>query len=160
MKVFADELRRLNTLSLPELRAEYERTHGEPARSNNRIFLLKRIAWRMQAAAEGGLSERARARAAELAALAKPRQRPTAAAHAEADAVLGGKDGGGEALPPEGACLRRMYKGREIVVTIHRKGVEYDGRMYRSLTAVAKAVTGSSWNGRLFFGMRQRRRSQ
>ena len=70
------ELRRLATLTVGELRAEYERVAGEPARSNNRPFLIKRIAWRLQAAASGGLTERARTRALELARDQDLRVRP------------------------------------------------------------------------------------
>ncbi len=158
MKKFEEELQRLNRLTLAQLRAEYERTHGEAARSNNRIFLVKRLAWRIQSLEEGGLSERARARAAELAGSALPRQRPNAAAHAAAKA----RSTSAEiepALPPEGSCIRRIYKGREIVVTVLRGGIEFEGRMYSSLSAAAKAITGSSWNGRLFFGLAQRRQT-
>ena len=63
----ARELAALQRLSVPQLRARYAEVFGETTNANNRTWLLKKIAWRLQAQAEGGLSERARQRAAELA---------------------------------------------------------------------------------------------
>jgi hypothetical protein len=56
-------------------------------------------------------------------------------------------------LPLAGACLRRPYKGREIVVHVRPRGFEYEGAIYRSLSGVAKAITGTHWNGYHFFGI-------
>ncbi len=56
-------------------------------------------------------------------------------------------------LPPPGQWLRREYKGCEILVQVLEKGFEFDGKHYRSLSAIAKAVTGAHWNGHLFFGL-------
>ena len=49
--------------------------------------------------------------------------------------------------------LTRRYKGRTILVRVLPNGFDYEGEIYRSLSAVAKAITGSHWNGRLFFGL-------
>ena len=57
--------------------------------------------------------------------------------------------------PLPGTVLTREYKGREVRVRVLEKGFEYEGQPYRSLSAVAKAITGSHWNGRLFFGLRK-----
>jgi hypothetical protein len=62
-----------------------------------------------------------------------------------------GKD---ERLPIPGTVLTRQYKGHKIVVTVLENGFEYEGEVYRSLSAVAKAVTGSHWSGNLFFGLK------
>lgn len=56
-------------------------------------------------------------------------------------------------LPPPGSMLSRTYKGRDLIVTILESGFEFEGRRYRSLSAIAKAVTGAHWNGMLFFGL-------
>ncbi|MBC7833840.1 MAG: DUF2924 domain-containing protein, partial [Phycisphaerales bacterium] len=72
---FTYELESLRTLCVRQLRERFAEVYGEPAKSNNKDFLVKRIAWRIQALREGGLSERARARAAELARDADLRQR-------------------------------------------------------------------------------------
>ena len=61
-------------------------------------------------------------------------------------------------MPIAGTVLTRVYKGHEIRVVTLDDGFEYDGRVYGSLTAVAKAVTGQHWNGKLFFGLTKRKR--
>ena len=58
-------------------------------------------------------------------------------------------------LPLPGSFVTRRYKGREIVVKVRPKGFEFEGEVYRSLSAVAKAVTGKHWNGYHFFKLRQ-----
>ncbi len=149
-----DELRRLSKMTLPELRAEYSAACGEEARSNNRAFLIKRIAWRKQAAAFGGLSERARQRAAEIVRETDLRMRPTAEVHsAYAGLVVSPQRAG---MPPVGTVLTRVYRGRRITATVVANGAECEGKVYPSLTALAKAITGAAWNGRLFFGLTSR----
>ena len=56
-------------------------------------------------------------------------------------------------LPKPGDVLSRYYKGREITAYVLDSGFEYEGRRFRSLSAIAKAVTGAHWNGLLFFGI-------
>ncbi len=56
-------------------------------------------------------------------------------------------------LPKPGDILSRVYKGRQITVRVLESGFEYEGRRFRSLSAIAKAVTGAHWNGLLFFGI-------
>jgi len=63
-------------------------------------------------------------------------------------------------LPKKGDVLCRFYKGRAITVRVLESGFEYEGRRYRSLSAIAKAVTGAHWNGLLFFGMASGRRPE
>jgi hypothetical protein len=54
-----------------------------------------------------------------------------------------------------GTILSRDYKGRRISVEVRENGFDYDGKLYRSLSAVAQAVTGTKWNGFLFWGLTQ-----
>lgn len=56
-------------------------------------------------------------------------------------------------LPKPGTLIRRIHANREIVVRVLDRGFEYDGRPYRSLSAIAKRITGAHWNGLLFFGL-------
>jgi hypothetical protein len=149
------ELAGLQRLSLPQLRDRYAEVFGEAARTNNRTWLLRRLAWRIQALAEGDLSERARRRAAELAndadlRLSPPRVGP-AAAPPERTATVGLQSQADGRLPPPGTVITRPYKGGTIQVQVLPQGFEYQGEVYRSLSAVAKAVTGSHVNGFLFF---------
>ena len=151
------QLADLRKLTPKQLREKYLEVFGEPSRSGNKAFLYKRVAWRIQSLAEGTLSERARRRAAELAQeadirttvprVATPGSGPTTTAPYTA-----AHDG---RLPPPGAILTRKYKGRTIEVTVLPKGYAWDGDVYRSLSAVARAITGSTWSGPKFFGLDQ-----
>ena len=153
------EIDRLRTLKVSQLQCEFEDLTGEPARSNNRTFLIKRITWRLQARAEGGLSERAIELASQLAREQDLRVRPRPEIHAAfADSVeLSAADASSGTTPTSGQWLVRSYRGRRIEVKVLESGFEWQGVTYPSLTAVAKAVTGSDWNGRLFFGLTGRK---
>jgi hypothetical protein len=146
----------LKHMSARELQAKYREVFGEPTAACNKDFLFKRIVWRMQALAEGDLSERARRRAAELARDADLRttipRPPPVSAGAEHRTVTSRVpypcDG---RLPPPGTVLSRTYRGRAHLVTVLPDGFEYEGRAFHSLSAIAKIITGSHWNGYLFF---------
>jgi Protein of unknown function (DUF2924) len=154
------ELTALQRLTIQQLRARYAQVYGEATSASNRIWLIKRIAWRLQALAEGDLSERARRRAAELANDADLRLNPpkqiqaaVAAPDGTARAVLPFK--ADDRLPPAGTILTRAYKGAVVQVQVLQQGFEYAGQVYKSLSAVAKAVTGSHCNGYFFFRVGQ-----
>lgn len=149
----------LKRMTMTGLREKYQEVFGEPTRSGNRDFLFKRIAWRIQSLAEGGLSERARQRAEELARDADVRltvPRPPKHAHESAArtvVVKAPKVTAHDRLPIAGTVLTRKYRGKQVETKVLPNGFEYQGEVYRSLSAVAKAVTGSHWNGHLFFGL-------
>lgn len=148
----------LGHLSPAQLRRVYEEVFGEPSRSNNRRWLVRRIAWRIQAKAEGGLSERARSRAAELARDEDMRLRPPPdrgpGLGADLRTVTGVVvDRADRRVPIAGSVLVRPYRGVDHRVKVLPDGFEHNGVVYRSLSAVAHAITGSHWNGYLFFGL-------
>jgi len=151
----ANELARLKELTVPELRQRYAEVFGEASRCRHKQFLIKRIIWRMQANEQGDLSERARKRAEELANDADLRLTPpkVKGSAAPGRTVTMSAPAPPERVPPPGTILSRQYKGREVRVLVLEKGFEHEGQVYRSLSAVAKAVTGSHWNGWLFFGI-------
>lgn len=150
----AAEIARLNDLTVSQLAQRFEELFGEPCRSRHRKYLIRRIAWRLQANAEGGLSERARKRAEELAEDAEvrvtaPREKKTD--DESTPATIKMTPGRDSRLPPPGNWIERPYKGRTIRVLVVADGFEYEGQRFKSLSAVAKAVTGSHTNGFLFF---------
>jgi Protein of unknown function (DUF2924) len=152
----AKELAALEAMTVAELRAKYAQVFGEETRVGNKAWLVKRIIWRLQALAEGDLSERARRRAAELAQDADLRLSPPRAA--QGSSVPGSRNGkanhrnlADRYLPLPGTILTRWYKGQALQVQVQRQGFEYEGRVYKSLSAVAKAITGSHTSGHLFF---------
>ena len=150
-------LRALNKMTIGQLRDRYGEVFGETTRSFNRQHLIKRIIWRLQAIREGGLSERARKRAMELAndadlRISAPKAKETEESP-ESSIVLPLRVPRDDRLPAAGTMLRRIYKGQSIHVRVLSKGFEYDGEVYRSLTAIARKVTGCQWNGFHFFGL-------
>lgn len=144
-------LAELARMSPAQLRQKHIELFGEISRSGNRDYLFKRLAWRMQSLAEGGLSERARKRAEELARDADVRMTMPRTLQASVKPRPAATD---PRLPMAGTVLTRRYREQQIEVTVLPTGFLWQGQTHRSLSAVAKAVTGSHWNGRLFFGLK------
>ena len=152
------QLAQLQRLTTPQLRSRFAELFGEPTPANNRTWLLKRIAWRLQALVEGGLSERARRRAQELANDADLRLNPPVPRRPsqllqEQPSVRTEPEARDKRLPPAGTVLARQYKGETVQVQVLQRGFAYQGQVFKSLSAVAKAVTGSHCNGFWFFGL-------
>jgi len=153
------EIAALKRLTVPELRGRYAEAFGETTRSRHKEFLIRRIVWRLQANVEGGLSDRARERARVLAAdsdvrLTAPRSKASSpAGPAKVSRIEISQD---SRLPMPGAILTRRYKGRVLEVRVLPDGFEFEGEIYRSLSAVAKKVTGTHWNGYHFFKVGQK----
>ncbi len=153
------ELAALRRMTVGDLRARYAEVFGEPTNGRHKDWLVKRIIWRMQAVSEGDLTERARRRAEELANDAdlsttaqKVRKAENRPALTRQTSVAFDSD---SRLPMAGSNIKRLYKGREIVVRVLPKGFEHEGEVYRTLSAVAKAITGTHWNGYHFFNLKR-----
>lgn len=150
------EIEELSRMSVGQLRQKYLVVFGEESRSNHKQFLFRRIAWRIQAVAEGGLSERARRRALEIANDADLRIRapksllPADPKLSSTRKVAGARD---SRLPSPGTYLDREYKGRSVIVKVLSNGFEFQGEIYKSLSAIAREVTGTKWNGFQFFDL-------
>lgn len=144
------DIESLRKLKVKDLKIRYGELFGEPSPSSNRLHLFRRIAWRLQARVEGDLSERARQRAGDLAADVDLRVRaPHSFWHQfDQQSTRPARD---PRLPAVGTVLQRPYQGRLIVVQVLEDGLEYNGKKYGSLSAIAHQVTGTRWNGFLFF---------
>ncbi|MBW7929101.1 MAG: DUF2924 domain-containing protein [Fimbriimonadaceae bacterium] len=148
----AKEVAALEQMTVGQLQQRYVEVFGEPIRSRHKQYLVRRIAWRLQANAEGGLSERALRRAEELANIADVRVTPPrAATGTPTHTATPPASATDRRLPPAGTAITRRYNGRTISVIIRPDGFEYEGERYNSLSAVAKAITGSHMNGFRFF---------
>jgi hypothetical protein len=150
------ELAALQRLTVKQLRERYAEVFGEPTNANNKAWLIKRIAWRLQALAEGDLSQRARQRAAELANDADLRLSPPRVPQPVQIATVRNETATlrlvhDDRVPTAGTVITRKYKGEVLQVKVLTSGFEYGGQVYPSLSAVAKVITGSHCNGFAFF---------
>jgi hypothetical protein len=159
------EIESLRYATVTQLKDKYREVFGEDTRSNHKEFLFRRIAWRLQARDEGDLSERARRRALEIADDADLRLRAPLAyvpgkspeiKRATVRSPAGARD---PRVPQAGTLLTREFQGRPIIVKVLAEGFEYEGCVYRSLTAIACQVAGTRWNGYTFFGLDTPKRS-
>ena len=149
------EIEDLRSAAIAEIRARYREVFGEEPRSNHREQLFRHLVWRLQAVAYGGLSERARRRAAEIANDADLRIRPPR----DIDASQIGANRHDRRIPPAGTTLTRSFRNGTVSVEVLPSGFLYEGRQYRSLSAIACEVTGTRWNGLAFFGLTGKRTS-
>jgi hypothetical protein len=150
------EIESLRRASMAGLREKYREVFQEETRSRHREHLFRRIAWRLQALAEGDLSERARGRAHQIAQdadLRKVAPRDFFTVGGESFQTTRGDRQQDRRLPLPGAVLSREWKGRTILVEVLAKGFRYENRQYSSLSAIAVAITGTRWNGLAFFGL-------
>jgi Protein of unknown function (DUF2924) len=142
-----DKLAALPMMSVKDLCTQYGKVFNEPTNANNKDWLVKRIAWRMQALNEGGLSERAKLRARELANEADLRlttppecQEPTIYPFQRDDRI-----------PLPGSIISRTYKGRTYHVEVLADGFSWNETTYPTVSAVANDITGQHVNGYRFF---------
>jgi len=133
------QLAALEVESLPQLRADWERLTGRPPPTElRRDLLMRALAYKLQERASGGLDRATRKRLAQIAASIERGQ-----THGLASAPR---------LRP-GTALTRDWQGRAHTVLVLDQGFEYAGQTYRSLSEIARAITGTRWSGPAFFGL-------
>ncbi|MCC6644563.1 MAG: DUF2924 domain-containing protein [Polyangiaceae bacterium] len=151
-----EQLQALDTLTVPQLRARYREVFGEDTRTHNGPYLRKRIGYRLQERAEGGLSDRAKARIRELAKDSPIRRRGVpvgaiaAAPEPAAEPPAAKRD---PRLPPAGTTFKKKWGDREHVVKVGADAFTYGGEQHASLSKIARLITGTNWNGFAFFGL-------
>lgn len=156
MRTLAKDIGGLQELGLAELRGRYLEVYGEGARSKNLPYLRKKIAFRIQERMEGGLSLAAKARIEEFSSTEaatetqRVERRPPLT---PARGVSSKQEGRDPRLPKAGNSVSREFKGFVHEVQVLESEFVYRGRSYRSLSAIAKEITGTPWNGFLFFGL-------
>jgi len=142
-----NQLAELDGLTSEELKERWRALFGTEPPAYNRPFVIKRLAHRIQELAYGGLSETTRRRMDEIldeagydenGAVQKDRRHPKKSPTA----------------PVKGTRLIREWNGERHEVITLRVGYEYQGRQYKSLSAIAREITGTRWNGPMFFGLR------
>lgn len=137
MKTVAAQLLALRAMDVASLHARYVELFGREPRSRHREHMYRKVAFRIQERAFGGLSAVAKKRLDGLMAEIELPTAPPA------------RDG----LTP-GTVLTRVWHDRRIEVRVLDDGrFEFEGASYRSLSAIARKVTGTNWNGRAWFGL-------
>jgi hypothetical protein len=137
----------LKTMSVNDLKAEWQILFDTPAPNNSRNFLESRLAYRIQELTFGGpdkqtrrlldlLADEVNGTLTRKARIADPRN------------------------PVVGTKLIREWEGIPHTVTVLKEGFEWGGKRYKSLSAVARTITGTQWNGYRFFGLRERKRGE
>jgi hypothetical protein len=135
----AAQLAALPKTPTPELKQLWRELFDREPPGFSRSYLVSRLAYRIQELAYGGLKPATRAKLDTLADALDPK--------AARKRVING--------PVVGTQLIREWRGVEHKVTVLAYGFEWDGRRYKSLSAVARAITGTRWNGLVFFGVKR-----
>jgi len=138
----------LKTASIADLKRQWRDLFDTAAPAYNRRFLESRLAYRIQELAYGGLRPETVERLEALAEQLDGGNQTKRRRRADAD------------RPIAGTQLIRDWQGVEHCVTVRREDFEYQGRPYKSLSAIARAITGTNWNGLLFFGLKGERRKK
>lgn len=149
--------KQLQSRPIRELREGFEHYYGYSPTSRNRSHLIKKILWAAQREEHGDISDTARNKALAIAddrdikVRFQHKNHSRTSGHAPAEEVIPFQPQA-ELLP--GMVLYRNYQGRDIRALVLENGCfEWEGTSFKSLSAVARAVTGTRWNGRLFFGI-------
>jgi hypothetical protein len=133
-------LERLSELPLDMLKAEWARRYGAPAPNLSPELLRLGVGYKLQEQRHGGLSRSTRSLLRQFAARSPENGPKRPLPH--------------KLLP--GTRLVRDWHGVGHTVVVLDKGFEYDGRHWKSLSAIARVITGAHWNGPLFFGLSER----
>src|SRR5437763_808354 len=151
---WAEEAERLRSAPVAALVSRYRELFGEPPRTRHRLYLLRRISWWLQANQLGGLSQHALDRALALADDRDLRLSAPPSCRPAPEAVQATRD---TRLPLPGVVLKRQFAGKEVEVKVLVEGFEYQGRQFASLSGVAERITGTRWNGFVFFKLQRRK---
>jgi hypothetical protein len=136
------EIGRLPDLPYRELKDRWRTLFGNPAPKHvSKQLLIKAVAYRMREKVLGGLPAETKRRFREIAAAISEGREDTLSL--------------GPRIKP-GARLVRSWQGTTQVVEVLTDGFEWQNTRYRSLSAIAKAITGTNWNGYVFFGVKRR----
>jgi hypothetical protein len=147
-------------MSVRDLQQQHRDVFGEEPESIHRQFLFRKIAWHLQAKDEAGLPEPVRDLARSIAQDAPLRNRVISNAQKrraglpiEQIATTTITPDHDSRLPMPGGVIVKQFRGETLVVKVTDLGFEYSNHRYTSLSAIAQEITGTKWNGYLFFGL-------
>ncbi len=137
----------LKTTSTPELKQQWRELFDSESPPFNRRYLESRLAYRIQELTYGGLKPATVKRLESLGEQLDGGDRKKSRIHADLTPIVGTR-------------LIREWQGVEHLVTVTTDGFDWQGRPYKSLSAIARAITGTRWNGWVFFGLKNHRRGK
>jgi hypothetical protein len=152
-----EDISQLRQMTTSQLQLKYHELFGHASHSNHKGYLFRRLAWRLQALAEGGLSDRARQYALQITEDADLRLCPPKQSMETQPVRLAAAGRADPRLPAPGTQLIKRYKDDTITVTVLEDGFQLGERVYKSLSAIARQVTGTQWNGYSFFQLSPRK---
>ena len=136
----------LKDMTVRELKAEWGKLFSSEAPNNSRPFLEQRLAYRIQELTFGGPSKPVRQLLDALADQVEGKKVRKSVISDPRNPVIGTR-------------LVREWDGGEHVITVLKDGFDWQGRRYKSLSAIARDITGTRWNGYRFFGLRDIKRN-
>lgn len=144
---------KLNQLNMSDLRVRFAQYYSYTPQTRKKAHLVSKILWAIQRESEGDIGSQSRKNALKIANDRDVRERfPIVKSEATT------RTASINYQPPvemtTGTILQRNYKGRDIRATVLDNGFECDGRWFKSLSAIAREITGTQWNGKLFFGLK------
>lgn len=154
----ADQIVSLQNLTREELAINWRRAHGsEPPKSMRHDLLVRSAAWHLQTKHFGGLSPSTRralkAAMAEVEKGMAPQSLPSISPNAAADQMFATTARRNRGSVTPGARLLRDWNGKTHVIDVIENGYVFQAKVYTSLTAIARQITGAHWSGPRFFGL-------
>ncbi len=141
------QLTALRQMSLSELQDKWRDLYGSEPPNFRKTFLTRRLAFRIQELFYGGLEEPVKTKLKEIAD-----------EESNAEKTKSQVEFNGKILP--GTRFTREWQGKLYETIVREDGFEYNGQIYRSLSAIAKAITGTQWNGRKWWGLPSKKRNK
>lgn len=145
------EITAIKNAPVEDLLRRYKELYGENAAGTHRLYLWRKIAYRLQEREQGNLSTKAKSRLKALIKEYDPiNNKALRSDKPVVNQLTSAKD---KRLPIPGTVITKEYKNAKHQVKVLEKGFEYSGKIYKTLSAIAKEITGAHWNGYLFFNL-------
>lgn len=145
------EIMVLKNAPAEELLRRYKELYGEASTGTHRLYLWRKIAYKLQEREHGSLSAKAKGRLKMLIEEYDPINNKALRPDKPTSCLpVASKD---KRLPIPGTVITKEYKNAKYQVKVLEKGFEYNGKIHKTLSAIAKEITGAHWNGYLFFNL-------
>ncbi len=150
-KTISDRIQELKNMDISRIQALYKELYGKDSNGTHKTYLWRKVAYKLQEQKYGNLPAKAQGRLKALIEEYDPiNNKVLRPDNPLANKQVSAKD---KRLPIPGTVIIKEYKGTNYQVKVLEKGFEYTGKIYKTLSAIAKEITGAHWNGYLFFNL-------